>query len=264
MTEAFGKNPITSREFPVLLFDAMDTLLHFNPTREKILHDQLVIAGETRMPEEIEAAWIQVLVQINREAESTPDFFLSDKQWIERLLLQLNIAQAKDPSFISKVKDALSLAPRVVVAESVLQLCEELKERGYRLGIVSNSDERLAEMLRLHGILDLFDVVVTATADPHSRKPSPQSFLEALDDLEILPSQAIHIGASFAFDVIGARRAGLKAILYDPTHRELKALAELPMAPEAKVVSIESLRQNRRLQGAKVITRLEELRDFFS
>jgi len=62
--------------------------------------------------------------------------------------------------------------------------------------------------------------------------------------------------------VIGAQRADLKAILYDPTYREMRALSETTTEALEKVVSIDVLRQNRRLQGVKVVTRFDELLEF--
>ena len=47
-------------------------------------------------------------------------------------------------------------------------------------------------------------------------KPDPGLFAHALERLEIAPEQAIYVGDNYYADVIGARRAGLGPVLYDP------------------------------------------------
>jgi len=258
MSEVFGKNPVTSSQFPVVLFDAGGTLLHFNPSLEKLYRDQLSLAGEGRADDDFDAAHIRSLMRLNRLVEQDESFSV-DSQTLFRLILDdFQIDEAKQKEILARTEEAFS-SLRIVVAEPVIALCDVLRTRGFRLGIVSNWDHRLTEILRQNGILDLFEVVITAY---EFAKPSPQPFLEALDDMECAPKDALHVGASFAIDVIGSQRAGLRSILYDPTYRELKALAETTAESLSKVVSIETLRQNRRLNGVKVITTMADLLDF--
>lgn len=258
MAEVFGKNPVSSSQFPVVLFDAGGTLLHFNPPLEKFIHDQLAVAGQARPPEEIERAWIQTIHKLNLKIEQDSDFVIQDDYWFREIFRELNVLENSREDLLAKSRDAFA-AVRVVVAQPVIELCETLRERGFRLGIVSNWDHRLPEILRLHGILDLFEVVITAG---EKRKPDAAPFREALEDMDVSAKEAIHVGESFAFDVVGAQRAGLKAILYDPTYRELKALAETTTEALSKVVPIDILRQNRRLSGVKVITKIQDILDF--
>lgn len=87
---------------------------------------------------------------------------------------------------------------------------EELKERGYELGIVSNFDSRLFNVLRGLGIADLFDTV-TISSLARAAKPSPRIFRVALDKHAADPDEALHVGDSLTEDVQGARAAGLWA-----------------------------------------------------
>jgi len=250
MSEVFGKKPVTSSEFPVLLFAANGTLLHFNPPLENYFHNQLFISGHPKTPEEIEAAWVKSL------------HLTVPTEFVTALLQELQIPEDKVAELSQKIMQNRE-GLRVVIADSTIQVCELLRDRGYHLGIVSNQDYRIAELLRHQAVLELFDVVVTADNRPNYLKPQSEGILEALDELDVLPSQCIFIGDSFSRDIVAAQGAGLKAILYDPTYRELKALAESTSEAFSKVVSIETLRQNRRLQGVKVVTQFQELLKFF-
>lgn len=91
----------------------------------------------------------------------------------------------------------------------------ELRERGYRLGIISNTvapppglDEHLAD----EGLLDLFPTRIYSCVFGVA-KPNPRIFAEALRVLNATPSESVYIGDKPAIDVAGAHRAGLRAIL---------------------------------------------------
>jgi putative hydrolase of the HAD superfamily len=88
---------------------------------------------------------------------------------------------------------------------------QALEERGKELGIVSNFDSRLYEILVGLGI-DRFFESVTLSSFAGAAKPSPQIFLRALAKHGAVPEEAWHIGDSLQEDVHGARAAGVKPI----------------------------------------------------
>jgi putative hydrolase of the HAD superfamily len=88
----------------------------------------------------------------------------------------------------------------------------ELRARGLRLVIASNWDCSLADWLAPLGLLDLVDGVVTS-ADAHAAKPAPAAFAAALSVAGVEASEALHVGDSVENDVVGARAAGIRAVL---------------------------------------------------
>jgi len=94
-------------------------------------------------------------------------------------------------------------------------LLELLRERGYSLYIVSNADGRMADFLRLAGLLEHFDEVFDS-AIVGAEKPDPAIFRHACERAGIEPEEAIHVGDILEFDVLGARAAGVHPVLFDP------------------------------------------------
>src|SRR5207253_804094 len=89
-----------------------------------------------------------------------------------------------------------------------------LRERGYRIGLLSNTwwaAEWHNADLAAHGLADLLDVVVYTSDLPHS-KPHPSVFLEVARRLEIPPSASAMIGDRQVDDVSGAKAAGMRGI----------------------------------------------------
>jgi putative hydrolase of the HAD superfamily len=89
-----------------------------------------------------------------------------------------------------------------------------LKQAGLELGIVSNFDTRLFNVLRGLGLADYFDTV-TISSLARAAKPAPRIFHVALEKHTVEPKEAMHVGDSVRDDVEGARQAGLTGLLLD-------------------------------------------------
>jgi putative hydrolase of the HAD superfamily len=92
---------------------------------------------------------------------------------------------------------------------------DRLRAAGLRLGVVSNSDGRVEEALAAAGIRDRFDVILDS-ALVGVEKPDPAIFRAALTTLGVAPEEALHVGDLYDVDVVGARAAGIEAILLVP------------------------------------------------
>jgi HAD superfamily hydrolase (TIGR01509 family) len=101
------------------------------------------------------------------------------------------------------------------VIPGVPEALEAFKALGLRLAVVSNSDGTVERGLIEVGLCSYFDVVVDSTVVGFE-KPDPRIFLHALTVLGADPGRVIHVGDMYHADVVGARAAGLHAILLDP------------------------------------------------
>ena len=98
--------------------------------------------------------------------------------------------------------------------DDAVPVLSALKERGFRLAVVSNWDSRLRPILDERKLRPWFDVVVIS-AEVGWRKPHPAIFERALGLLGCAPGDALHCGDSVGDDVEGARAAGIRPILLD-------------------------------------------------
>jgi putative hydrolase of the HAD superfamily len=108
-----------------------------------------------------------------------------------------------------------------------------LRDAGIALGVVSNSDGRVAEALEAVGLAEYFQVVVDSKIAGFE-KPDPRIFLPALEALKVAPTEALYVGDLYEVDVVGARRAGMAAVLLDPAG--LHASRDVPTAPDVAAV----------------------------
>jgi len=90
----------------------------------------------------------------------------------------------------------------------------QLRDNGYKLVVVSNSNGTLKNMLRRLGLFEYFDLVF----DSHEEgvaKPDPEFFKLALHAITSSPDTTVHVGDFYHIDVIGARNVGIRPLLLD-------------------------------------------------
>lgn len=92
------------------------------------------------------------------------------------------------------------------------EVLRDLRSAGYRLGVISNATPTLADTLRRTGLAPYLETV-TCSADIGAEKPHPRIFHAAVAQAGVAPEQALHVGDSYEADYLGARRAGLHALL---------------------------------------------------
>lgn len=92
---------------------------------------------------------------------------------------------------------------------------DRLAAAGTRLGVVSNSEGKIAELLEAVGLASRFEVIVDSGVEGVS-KPDPEIFRRALERLGARPADGVYVGDIPDVDVAGARAAGLEAVLCDP------------------------------------------------
>jgi HAD superfamily hydrolase (TIGR01549 family) len=118
--------------------------------------------------------------------------------------------------------------------EGTAAALETLRSRGLTLGVVSNADGRVASFIQHAGLIDHVDFVIDSGA-VGVEKPHPGIFRIACERAGVQPHETVHVGDIYEIDVIGARAAGIRAILIDPEGRHagtdcdsISSITELP------------------------------------
>ncbi len=93
----------------------------------------------------------------------------------------------------------------------------ELRARGYGLGLITNRDgvERFYELLDQLEMRSYFDLIL-ASGEVGVRKPEPAIFYAALERIGGTATESVYVGDNYWADVVGAQRAGVTPVLFDP------------------------------------------------
>lgn len=212
------------RRYDAVLLDMGYTLVYFEPATEEIIRHGLQAIGVERSPHEIYLAEEATYTDETRDASTvtfpaTPEYDRESQRTFERSLLA-RLRVPTDPATMDAFASALHSwygRPGVMrTYPEVVPVLTTLRERGYRLAIVSNWSwnlrKRVAEVE-----LERFFEVIWASAYAGCSKPHPAIFHQALAQMQpsLPPGRALYVGDSYVHDVVGARSAGMDAALLD-------------------------------------------------
>lgn len=115
---------------------------------------------------------------------------------------------------LAPVRAAMLGALRFSAYPDAAPALRALRGSGRRIVVASNWDCSLGEVLRSVGLAPLVDGVVSS-AEVGESKPAPALLLRAVELAGVSPAEAVHVGDSYADDVLGAQAAGVRALLLD-------------------------------------------------
>jgi len=84
----------------------------------------------------------------------------------------------------------------------------------YQIGVISNADGKIAEVLTRCGIADCFSAIIDSGVVGYE-KPHPAIFEHALSKMKSQPEESLYVGDVYSVDYLGATRAGMQAMLFD-------------------------------------------------
>lgn len=93
----------------------------------------------------------------------------------------------------------------------VMPTLTALRIRGFVLGVISNHNDALRDILAHHGLSNFFNTV-TYSQEVGAEKPDRRVFDLALQRAHCQPGEALHVGDSYRADYIGATGVGMRAI----------------------------------------------------
>ena len=196
-----------------VLFDAVDTLLAPAPSFQGRF---VAVAAEHGVPLE-EAAVDAAIAAAAREAAWPEDWTDPATQrafWLGFYREVLGSLGHSQEELAEALFQAFSDPAGYRLFDDVRPALDELAGRGMTLGLVSNFEPWLDEVLALQGIADRF-AAVAISGTLGVAKPDPRIFKAALDQAGADPGATVHVGDQPVNDVAGALAAGITPVLID-------------------------------------------------
>jgi putative hydrolase of the HAD superfamily len=164
----------------------------------RIMKEQFAASKEVYPEFDVVAVWRDVLRRYSNEYTRTLG---------EGKLQQM-------PLFLAELQRGIS-RKRLAAFPQTHEILAQLKTR-YRLAVVSDGQSAYGlPELRAVGLADYFAPIIIS-GDYGFRKPDARLFQAALTQLEVCPEEAVFVGNDRFRDVMGARLAGMRTILFCP------------------------------------------------
>ena len=222
-----------------IFFDFYNTLVRFWPPLDQIQQAACQEFGFNLDPEAINYGYSVADVYFNRENEIKPLATRTEEEQLdffaryEQILLD-NAGLSVTTDLARQIwQIAISVPKDFILFEDTIGALERLKAQGYQLGVVSNLRRDMNELCRDLGIGPYLDFCLTS-AEIGVEKPDPAIFVAALERAGVAPPEAVHVGDQPRSDLVGARGAGLHAVLLDRGnwHQEMETCVRISQLPE--------------------------------
>jgi putative hydrolase of the HAD superfamily len=203
-----------------VFFDFFNTLVYFDPPREKHYADTAAEFGVRITPEAVAAAlpeadawWRSENSRStikDREQEAKFDAY---RGYGLRILRDAENTVNPEQA-LQMLAKAFSVGFKFKNFVDSLPALQSLKSKNLRMGIVSNIGEQIDSYLDKSGFTDYFAYKITSFEAGYD-KPQPQIFQLALQRAGVTAEEALFVGDQYDLDVLGARSAGIRPILID-------------------------------------------------
>lgn len=223
----------------LVFFDAGDTLLRPHPSFEELFASVCSSRGYEITPADVAGIRTRMAPHLVDIAEATgvdnPSLSAeaSLKFWSFLYRRFLEELEVDDECLVKELFSVFSSSASYKLYPDVLPAVEDLRSSGYRLGLISNFETWLEDMLVELELGGVFEPVVISGREG-IEKPDPALYRIAVERAGIDPGRCVHVGDSPKMDVEPALEVGLNVILLDRLDRypdatcpRIASLAEL-------------------------------------
>jgi HAD superfamily hydrolase (TIGR01549 family) len=164
----------------------------------------------------------------NQTTEQHNEFYCN---YNKQLFLLLGVIHSVDP--VDLISDFKEKKSHWMLKSGALSLISYLRQRNYHIGIISNFDARLNEVVYQHlGLSGMVDYLHISQIEG-LEKPNPLFYRSFLERYEISIAKSFYVGDSYLLDFLPATNLGLRtwlldeADLYSKTSWTIKNLSEV-------------------------------------
>jgi putative hydrolase of the HAD superfamily len=217
-------------------FDVTHTLIHC-PRLGEIYSEVLGRHGTAVSPADARRLIGEVWRELACSADPAHDRFTAHPEgprgWWQRFLARFceHLGAAAPSRFAAaELYHRFGSGDAWEVYPEVREVLDSLRARGLHLGVISNWDTRLPDLLRQLDLARRFDAVVYSSA-VGVEKPDARIFRRTLRALGVEARAALHVGDNRLEDVEGAIAAGMRALLLVRGRREAGAMPPAAARP---------------------------------
>lgn len=218
------EHPLSLDGIRAILFDLDGTLRHSRPSYDQALVDGATEMGVPFSEEQRRQAlrWAHYyfagspeLANDNETYGHDRDLFLTN--YIRRFLTVYGCTQERAAEMAPEIyrQFTASVQREDWIEPAAPATLGKLRAAGYKLGVVSNRSQAFHGLLEELGLGPYFDFALAA-GEVNAWKPDSVIFEHAVQRAGTRPACTMYVGDNYYADVVGAQRAGLQPVLFDP------------------------------------------------
>jgi putative hydrolase of the HAD superfamily len=201
-----------------VFFDAGETLLSPQPSWSERSAMVLQERGHDVAVDAMRSAWRHTGQHFIRAADEGRTFSTSsgesERFWTALYVDLLDFLGIKDGNAAKVLYETFSDPEIYDLFPDALPTLRAFRDRGLRLGVISNFESWLRVLLDRLEIRELFDVLAIS-GELGWEKPDPRIFKWAMEEAGVEAAASVHVGDSPHFDPVPAAALGMHGVLLD-------------------------------------------------
>lgn len=205
-----------------VLFDADYTLFYVAPSvghHYSAVCERFGIKLDAQLVDQkLPAAWKAIHREYLNASDGYRTSAIRERQiWRQFMLLLLNRCGITDASeeLLSAIYYEFSLGHTRKLSPGALECLQDLKSQNLHVGVLSNNDERLLNLLRDLNVAHLLDHILPSSVLGF-KKPARECFSAAQALIKFKGDEIVYFGDSYEEDYLAATAAGWNSILFNP------------------------------------------------
>lgn len=200
-------------------FDAGGTLLYPHPSVGEIYAEAARRHGAEADAAAMENAFRRAWVTCHHDHAVAAAGNVSQREWwrelVYRTLEMADVAMPDRETYFHELYDLFARPEVWRLFPDATETLATIRQRGLKVGLLSNWDHRLRPVLEGLGLMPLLDAVIIS-CEVGVEKPEPGIFHAAWAALGVTRGEeALHVGDSYRDDVLGAQAVGMGAVLVE-------------------------------------------------
>jgi putative hydrolase of the HAD superfamily len=209
--------------YRAVFFDVGETLVHPAPSFPELFAQVLEREGHRVLPEDVLASSRAVTARFS-EASRDGSLWTTSPERSRAFWRSVYVSMLTELGLPSEdgLRDSLYRAftdrSNYTLFDDVRPVLEELTSEGYTLGLVSNFEAWLDELLADLGVREAFGVRVISGIEG-MEKPDPRIYRLALERAAVDAADAVYVGDNPEFDIDPPAALGMFPVLIDRRER---------------------------------------------
>jgi putative hydrolase of the HAD superfamily len=211
-----------------IFFDVDFTLIYPGPTFQgegyaRFCQRHGIVIDESRFGAAVTAA--SSILDDEQEHVYSSDIFV---RYVKRVIEGMGGTGPQLEACASEIYDEWAACQHFFLYDDVAPALRELADRGFLLGLISNSHRCLTSFQEHFELTGLMSAAISSS-EHGFMKPHPSIFEAALAQANVTAAESVMVGDSVRHDIEGARRAGMRGVLVHRSGTPAPADAGVPV-----------------------------------
>jgi len=242
---------IQSNKIKAVFFDLGYTLIYFSGDFYQIITDSYLVMADSLIKAGCQIDRLEFARKFDQKMQNyyqqrEQDFLERPVEFIVKQILSESGQDHFNEEVYLQAMQAMYLVSEKywLIEEDTHEVLRWLLDNGYKLGLISNASNAwdVNNLIDIYHLRAYFSTILISASEG-IRKPNPQIFQRAAQNMQLDLSETVMVGDTLDADILGAHLSGMRGIWISRRKGDQRpfGLANPALQPDAEICSLREL-----------------------